>query len=164
MTKYYMNQKLSLRDRFIIKDEQMEDAFVAEGEFFTLGKKIKLYTNTGEEVLFIRQKIWTILSKYEFFVGEELICEMKQEFTFFKSRYNILTPNWKITGDVWAHNYEIRDDLGIIATINKKWFSFMDAYEINIYQEEYIELVLGVIIAIDADLEAKANAARNSSK
>lgn len=153
MVKYYMNQKFSFRDRFTIQNEHLEDAFYAEGDFFTLGKKIKLFTVAGEEVLFIRQKLWTILSKYEFFVGDALICEMKQEFAFFKSKYNIVTPNWKITGDVWDYRYEIKDDHGIIATVNKKWFSFMDAYEIDVYEEEYVELVLGVVIAIDADLE-----------
>lgn len=162
MSKYYINQKLSFRDRFTIKDEAMEDIFYAEGEFFTLGKKIKLYTMAGEEMLYIRQKIWTILSKYEFFVGEQLICEMKQEFTFFKKKYNIVQPNWLITGDVWAYNYEIRDASGVIATIKKKWFSFMDAYEIDVHEEEYLELVLGVVIAIDADLEAAAAASSGS--
>ena len=84
---------------------------------------------------------------------------MKQEFTFFKKKYNIITPNWKITGDVWAMNYEIREGNQVIATINKKWFSFMDAYEIDVFAEEYLELVLGVVIVIDADLQQNAAAA-----
>lgn len=161
MAKYYMNQKFSFRDRFTIKNEQMADVFYAEGEFFTLGKKIRLFTMAGEEVLFIRQKLFTLLFKYEFFVGEQLICEMKQQFTFFKQKYSLLMPDWEITGDVWDLNYDIRDSQGIIASINKKWFSFMDAYEIEVFQEDYLELVLGVVVAIDADLEAKETAANS---
>lgn len=155
MATYYMNQKFSFRDRFTIKDEQMKDVFYAEGDFFTLGKRIRLYTMAGEEVLFIRQKLLSILSQYEFFIGEQLVCEMKQQFAFFKQTYNIVTPHWEITGDVWDLNFDIHDNRGIIARINKKWFSFMDAYEIEVFEEEYIELVLGVIVAIDADIEAR---------
>lgn len=153
MTKYYINQKFSLRDRFTILDENQEDAFVAEGKFLSLGKRIKLFTMAGEELLFIKQKVLTILSQYDFYIGEEHLCEMKQEFTFFKKRYNIVTPAWRIEGDVWSLNYEIVEGNQVIARIQKKWFSWMDAYEIDIFEEDYTELLLGIVIAIDADLE-----------
>lgn len=157
MAKYYINQKFSLRDRFTILDENQTDVFAAEGKFFTLGKQIKLYTMAGEELLFIKQKVWTILSKFDFYIGDEHLCEMKQEFTFFKKKYTIVTPAWRIKGDVWALNYEILEGDRVIARIRKKIFSWMDAYEIDIFEEEYTELLLGIVIAIDADLENDGN-------
>lgn len=157
MAKYYINQKFSLRDRFTIKNEDQQDVFFAEGEFFSLGKKITIRTMDGEELLFIKEKIWTFLAQFEFFIGEELICEMKQDFTFFKKKYNIVNPAWHITGDVWAFNYEIKEGNQTIATIQKKWFSWMDAYEIDVFEEDYTELILGIVIAIDADLSDDGN-------
>lgn len=153
MAKYYINQKFALRDRFTIKDENLEDIFIAEGKFFSLGKQIKIATMAGEELLFIKEKVWSFLSQFEFFIGDEVICEMKQELTFFKKRYKILSPSWRIEGDVWAHNYEIIEGNETIATIRKEFFSWMDAYEIDIFVPDYTELVLGIVIAIDADLE-----------
>lgn len=160
MSKYYINQKFSFRDRFTVKNEDLEDVFYAEGEFFSFGKKIRLHTMDGDEVLYIKQKVLSLLSRYEFYIGNEKISEMKQEFTFFKKKYNIITPDWKITGDIWDYNYEIREGNRVIAKINKKWFSFMDAYEIEVYEEDYLELILGVVIVIDAETDAskKANA------
>lgn len=160
MSKYYINQKFSFRDRFTVKNEDLEDVFYAEGEFFSFGKKIRLHTMDGDEVLYIKQKVLSLLSRYEFYIGNEKISEMKQEFTFFKKKYNIITPDWKITGDIWDYNYEIREGNRVIAKINKKWFSFMDAYEIEVYEEDYLELILGVVIVIDAEIDAskKANA------
>lgn len=157
MTKYYINQQFSIRDRFTIKDEEARDVFMAEGEIFSLGKRITLFTMGGEELLFIKQKVWTLLSQYDFYIGDKLICEMKQEFTFFKKKYNIVMPPWRIEGDVWALNYEIIDGNRVIATIRKKWLSWMDAYEIDIVEKEYTELILGIVIAIDADLENSGN-------
>ncbi len=154
MSKYYINQKFSFRDRFVIKDEEMNDAFVAEGEFLTLGKRIMLRTMTGEDLLFIKQRLWRVLSQYEFYVGDDLVCEMKQEFAFFKKHYTIVSPDWTITGDIWALDFDISDGSQIIARINKKFLSFMDAYEIEIFDEEYTELILGIVIAIDADIES----------
>ncbi len=157
MAKYYINQKFSLKDRFTILDEEQRDVFMAEGQFLSIGKKITLSTMAGEELLLIREKVWTFLSQYDFFIGDELICEMKQEFTFFKKKYKIVTPPWRIEGDIWALNYEIIEGSRVIARIQKKWFSWMDAYEIDIFEEDYTELLLGIVIAIDADLENSGN-------
>lgn len=157
MTKYYINQKFSFNDRFTVKNEQMDDIFYAEGKLFSFGKKIRMHTMDGDEVLYIKQNVWSFLSRFEFYVGEQLISEMKQELSFLKKRYNIVTPNWDITGDIWAMNYEIREGSRVIARINKKWFSFMDAFEIDVFAEEYLELILGVVIVIDADLDQDSN-------
>jgi len=157
MTKYYINQEFSFRDRFTIKDENQRDVFAAEGEFFSLGKNITLSTIGGEELLLIKEQPWTFLAEYEFYIGDDLICEMKQEMSFFKKKYNIITPPWRIEGDVWDHNYEIKDGNETIATIQKEFFSWMDAYEIDVFEKDYTELVLGIVIAIDADLEDDGN-------
>lgn len=159
MSKYYINQKFSLRDRFVIKDENMDDAFIADGKFFSIGKQITLKSMRGEELLLIKEKVLTLLSKFDFFIGNQLVCEMKQEFKFFKKSYNIVSPDWHIEGDIWALNYEILDGRKTIATIKKKWFSFMDAYEVDVLEEDAVELVLGIVIAIDADLDRDSQAA-----
>ncbi|HLR91542.1 MAG TPA: LURP-one-related family protein [Atopostipes sp.] len=153
MSKYYINQKFSLKDRFTIKDENQIDVFAAEGEFFSIGKKITLRTLSGEDLLLIKEKVLSLLSRFEFYIGDQLICEMKQEFAFFQKKYNIVMPDWQIEGDIWDFNFDIRENGRPIATIRKKWLSWMDAYEVDILEEEYTELILGIVIAIDADLE-----------
>lgn len=152
MTKYYINQKFSLRDRFTILDEDHQDVFMAEGKMWSWTKEITLKTMSGEELLLIDEKWSWLMANFEFYIGEDLICEMKREFTWFKKKYNIVTPPWQIEGDIWSHNYEIKDGNQTIATIRKEFFSWMDAYEIDVFEEDYTELILGIVIAIDADL------------
>lgn len=152
MTKYYINQKFSLHDRFTILDAEQNGIYTAEGELWSLTKRIMLRTMAGEDLLLIKEKLSWFVAEFEFFIGEELICEMKQEFTFFKKKYNILTPAWRIEGDIWAHNYEIKEGNETIATIRKEFFSWMDAYEIDVFVADYTELILGIVIAIDANL------------
>lgn len=152
MSRYYINQKFSLRDEFTIKNEQQEDVFLAQGEFLSWGKKISLYTMAGEELLLISEKLFKFLSQYDFYIGDELIGEMKREFSFLKPRYRMVAPDWTIQGDLWNHTYEIKAGDQVIAQISKKIFSFMDAYEIDVLAEDYVELILGIVIAIDADL------------
>lgn len=152
MSRYYINQNFSFRDRFRITNENQEDVFFAEGEFLSFGKKIRLYTMDGEELLFVKEQIFKFLSQYDFYIGDQLVGEMKRELSFFKARYTMLQPDWTIQGDLWSHNYEIKAGNQMIAVIRKKVFSFMDAYEIEVYEEDFVEIVLGIVIAIDADL------------
>lgn len=161
MSVYYIKQNFSLRDRFTIKDENQQDIFYAEGELLSIGKRITLRTMDGEDLLLVKEKIFRWLSEYELYVGKQLIGKMKKELSLFKPRYTMVTPAWTIQGDVWNYHYEIKEGNQVIAVIRKKIFSFMDAYEIKVYQEEYVELVLGIVIAIDADLaKEEANVSR----
>lgn len=152
MSTYYINQNFSFRDRFTIKDKNQQDLFLAEGEWLSIGKRITLRTMAGEDLLLVKERLFRFLSQYEFYVGEQLIGELKKEFSLLKPRYRMVSPSWTIQGDIWSYNYEIKEGNQLIAVINKKVFSFMDAYEIQVLQEEYVELVLGIVIAIDADL------------
>lgn len=159
MAKYYINQKFAIRDRFTIKDENERDVFQATGELLSFGKKITLKTMDGKDLLLMKEKLFRLLSQYDFYVGDELICEMKREFTLFKPRYNIQFPNWEIQGDIWDHNYEITENGRVIARIRKKFFAFLDSYEIEIFNDDYTELLLGIVIAVDADIEKKRQSA-----
>lgn len=152
MSTYYINQKFSFRDRFAIKDQKQKDIYLAEGKLLSLGKQITLKTMNGEDLLLVKEKVFRWLSQHEFYIGGQIIGEMKRERSLFKPRYRMLVPSWTIQGDLWNYNYEIRDGKQLVAVINKKILSFMDAYEIEVFQEEYVELVLGIVIAIDADL------------
>ena len=147
--KYYINQKFSIRDRFTVKDEEMNDVFYAEGKFLTIGKKIRLHAMDGDEVLYIEEKVLSSSSNYKIYIGNQLLLEVKQELAIFKKKYEIVTPDWRIRGDVWSMNFDIVEGSEPIATIRKKWFSIMDAYEIEVFKEDYLELILGIVIMID---------------
>lgn len=152
MTLYYINQNFSFFDRFTIKDENQEDAFFAEEKALSFAKRIHLKAMDGEEILKIEEEIFSFLSHYNFYIADEKIAELKKEWSFFKPKYTMAFPDWTIEGNIWEHHYEIKEGEEVIARIDRKLLSFMDAYEIEIFKEDYDELVLGIVIAIDADL------------
>lgn len=53
-----------------------------------------------------------------------------------------------------AHDYVIKKKNRVVADINKKWLSWGDAYEINLYEEQDLEILLGVVIVIDCVISA----------
>ncbi|MDZ7835210.1 MAG: hypothetical protein U5K84_07530 [Alkalibacterium sp.] len=49
-----------------------------------------------------------------------------------------------------AHDYVIKEGNKVIADINKKWLSWGDSYEIDIQDERFVSLLLGIVVVIDA--------------
>lgn len=147
---FIKQQVFSFRDRFFVKDETEADVYYVEGEVLTLGKKLRVYDKADQEVLYIEQKLWRFLPEFDLYAKGHHVATVKKEFAFLKNNYQIIGKNWSIDGSVTAHEYVIRDNENkVIADISKKWFSWGDSYEIIIYNDDQVDILLGIVIAID---------------
>lgn len=157
--KFYLKQKVfSWNDRFTVKDSTGQDVFFVEGKLFSLGKKLHILDHSGQEVLYIQQKVLSWLPEFTLFMHGEEVARVRKELTFLRPRYTINGPDWDVEGNVWAHDYEIREDGELIASISKQWFTWGDSYELDIVDEAHTLLALGIILTIDAVLDAQDNA------
>lgn len=147
----YIKQKIwSLKDHFTITDEVERDVYYVEGEFFSFAKKLRLYDKDNEEQLYIEQSLWRFLPEFNLFQEGTKVATVKKDLALLKNNYTILGPDWHIEGSVMAHDYVIKEGSKVIADINKKWLSWGDTYEINIYEEASVNVLLGIVIVIDA--------------
>lgn len=168
--RFYMKQKVfSWGDKFQIYDEYQNVHFLVEGEVFSWGKKLHLYDRTGSEVAFIRQKVFSFLPRYFISHDGMDVAEVVKEFTFWKQRYQVNGPGWEVSGDFWAHEYEITDGGEVVASVSKRWFTWGDTYEIDIHEgidpdnEAETAMVLCVVLIIDAVLDSGSGAAASGS-
>lgn len=149
--RFYIKQKVwSFKDRFTIKDDVERDMYYVEGEAFTFAKKLRLFNKDNEEQLYIEQSLWKFLPEYNLYQDGAKVATVKKDFALLKNNYTILGPDWHIEGSVMAHDYVIKEGNKVIADINKKWLSWGDTYEINIHDEQYVSLLLGIVVVIDA--------------
>lgn len=147
----YIKQKVwSFKDRFTIKDDVERDMYYVEGEVFTFAKKLRLYNKDNVEQLYIEQSLWRFLPEYNLYQNGEKVATVKKDFALLKNNYTILGPDWHIEGSVMAHDYVIKEGTKVIADINKRWLSWGDTYEINIQDERYVTMLLGIVVVIDA--------------
>ncbi|MDR0984794.1 MAG: LURP-one-related family protein [Ruminococcus sp.] len=163
--KLYIKEKvLSFRDKFSVLDEGGQERYFAKGEIFTFGKKLHVYDSDGSEVAFIRQKLLTILPKYTVEIGENAF-EIVKEFTLLNQSFYIKNTNCVIKGDFWAHEYEIFDTaIGqTIARVSKKWLTWGDSYEIEVFDDRNEFFALCVVIAVDCINENSDTAIAASS-
>lgn len=145
----YMKQKVfSLRGRFSIQDQQEQDVYLVEGSFMKLPKTFSISTVEGEEVAVITKKMLSLLPKFFIEVdGETLTIE--KSFTFFKDRYTIDTADLEIDGDWWDMDFEIKRHGEVVGSVEKKWFTFGDSYEIQVFDPDIEKILIALVVAID---------------
>lgn len=156
--KLYIQQRVfTFGDKFSIYDQNENESFYVEGEVFTFGKKLHLYSANGREAAFIHQKLFSFLPKYYISVNGTDVAEVVKEFTFFRNEYTVNGLGWKVSGDFMDHDYSITSEDRTIAVVSKQWFSWGDAYEIDIAEGIDPALAISVVLIIDACLDAQDN-------
>ncbi|QNR19633.1 hypothetical protein HNY42_01070 [Exiguobacterium sp. Helios] len=145
----YMKQKVfSLRGRFSIQDQQEQDVYLVEGSFMKLPKTFSISTVDGEEVAVITKKMLSLLPKFFIEVdGETLTIE--KSFTFFKDRYTIDAADLEIDGDWLDMDFEIKRHGEVVGSVEKKWFTFGDSYEIQVFDPDIEKILIALVVAID---------------
>ena len=152
--KFYIKQRIfSWNDRFSIYNDVGEEVYFVEGEIFSFGKRLHLMDAAGREMAVIHQKVFSFLPRFYVDRGERTVAEVVKNFTFFRQEYAVQPMGWCVTGDFWAHEYSITDGEHEIARISKDWFTWGDAYSIDVGTGEDAALVLSVVLVIDAVLE-----------
>ncbi len=156
--KLYLKQKVfSFGDKFTLYDEAGNDRYYVEGEVFSFGKKLHILDTTGCELAMIRQRLMTFLPRYSVEIGGATVAEIVKKFTFFRNEYVIEGLGWTVHGNMFDHEYEIYSGEQLIAQVRKEWFTFGDAYEIDISPNAHLITALAVVLVIDACLEQENN-------
>lgn len=155
----YIKQKVfSFRDKFNIYDENGNVRYTATGEILTLGKKLHITDSTGGEVMFIRQRLLTLLPKYEIILGGCDAVEISKKFTVFRHEYAIEQWGISIRGDFFAHEYEVIRNGNEIAHLSKAWLTWGDTYAIDIADPRDELMALAAILVVDCCMEVQNNA------
>ncbi len=156
--KFYIKQKVfSFKDKFNVFDAAGEVIYTAEGEIFSLGKKLHIRDINGEEIIFIRQKLASFLPKYEISVGNGEFFEVKKNFTLLRHEYSVPEYGITVKGDFFAHDYKVFQNGKEIAQMTKAWASWGDSYSIEIFDDEYALVALSIILVIDCCMESANN-------
>lgn len=154
----YMKQELfTWGDKFWIYDQYGNGKYYVEGEVFSFGKKLHVYDVNRNELVYIEQKLLTLLPKYEIYTPEGLAAEVVKDFTFFHQKYEVNGPGWVVEGDFFDHEYQILDNNGVIAAVSKEWFTFGDAYQIQVADHVKDVFIAAIVLVIDACIAAQSN-------
>lgn len=150
--RYKIRQKIfSFGDKFTIQDEYDNDRFQVKGEVFTIGNKLHLLDMSGMELVYIEKKVFSFLPKYYIHINGNLAAIIKKEITFFRSKFDIESTNgnYKVEGDITAHDFSVSNNGRVCAYVNKKWLSMSDTYMVDVDDSENQAFMLAIVIVID---------------
>ena len=151
MRLWFKQRFFSWFDSYDIYDEEGNVVYTVEGQL-AWGHCLHVLDAEGNHIGTVQEKIFTLLPKFEMYVGEEYVGCIQKEFTFFFPRYHIDCNGWHIDGDWFEWDYQILNSAGrMIAYVSKQLFNFTDTYVIDVEDPQNALCALMLVLAIDAE-------------
>lgn len=102
--------------------------------------------------LLFRERVLTLLPKFEIYEGDSYVGCISKEFSFLKPRYDIDFNGWYVEGSFLEWDYTITGADGEeIASISKELFHMTDTYVLDIPNPVNSLHVLMFVLAMDAE-------------
>lgn len=140
----------SWSDTYDVYDQFENPKYFVKAEVFSLGHVIHVYDRQQRELGCIRQRLLTLMPKFELELNGQSLGEIKKEFTLFRQRYYLECNGWEIDGGFLGWDYSVMDGERTVMSISKELFHWGDTYVLNIADPRDEVLCLMVAIAIDA--------------
>lgn len=161
MKTLYIKQKVfSIGEKFTVTDENQQPRFYVNGSFMKIPKTFEITDEQGREVSKITKKTISLLPKFFVEIDGKEMVEIQKKLTFLKAKYEINADGVSVDGNWWDMDFSVARQGKTLAEIHKKWVSWGDTYEIKIFDEDYLIMILSIVIAID---RVKADESANNS-
>lgn len=138
-------------DSYDIYDEQGNTVYEVRGQL-AWGHCLKIFDIRGNEIGTVKERVLTIMPKYEVYMGKKYLGCISKELSPFRPRYDIEYSGWHVKGSFMEWDYEIRDHSGnLVAVISKELMRWSDTYVIDVMHSQDALTALMFVLAIDAE-------------
>ena len=151
--RYQLKEKVwSWTDAYRILDATGHEALSVHGKFFSWGKDLTVLDAHGNEVARIKQKLMSLLPRFQLYRNEQMFAEIIKEFSWFKSKFTLDVPgpnDYEISGDFWDYEYEFKRRGRVVASVSKAFWAWGDTYGVDIINGEDDISILSTVVVID---------------
>lgn len=150
--RFYIKQKVfSFKDKFRIMDEAQNELYSVEGKFISIQNKLQLLNVDGSQILNAKKKLFRLFPCYDIFTPHnEHLATIQKKFAL-RPKFMVQVGNevLQVEGSFFGHSFGVIRNGQEVASIQKKYISWGDTYEINVLDELNKELYLFIVIIID---------------
>lgn len=149
-----INQKyFALKDRFTVTYDNGQPAYAVEGKFISIGKKFYIDNPSGQEIFYIKQRLFRLLARFDIIQNDNTVGIFKVKFSLFVKRLKLISEtfgNIKVKGNVlgWTFRFYDEND-NQIAETSKKVLKIADTYTVDIFDNRYADIIAALSIIID---------------
>ena len=153
--RYHIRERAwSLTEAFVIRDDEGNRVFEIPGKFFHIGDDLVMFERyTGQELVHIKQRILSLLPRYEIYRDGQLWADVHEQFRFFGERFKVEGANgiiFHVDGDIWRWNFTVSDDQGnLLARIGRQFSIFRDSYAVDVAPNVDAPFILALAIVIE---------------
>lgn len=144
----YLQEQLFSFDHFDVWDETESVRYTVDREFFTFGRRLRVYDAQGRDVAQVQHVPFSIPSAFSIVTASQEL-ELQRHFSLFSRRYSLDALGWEITGDFTGHVYEIVCGGQQVAALEKDWPALHDRYRLEVANASDALAALCVVLAID---------------
>lgn len=141
----------SIHNKIEITDEDGNPVYHIHGKVFSLHDTTFLTDAGGGDIATITRRVVSLHDTHLIVLNDGTEIELCSELLHLtKDVLDIEALGWQLTGDIVQHNYQLTDDQGqLLAQTHRKWISLHDTYEVDIVDEERMDLIVAVLVALD---------------
>ena len=155
----------TLHHHIDITDEQGSIVYQADTKFPSIHDKTDIRDAEGRQVAHIERKLMTLHERHYVTMADGKKFEMSNElFHLVKDITNIEGLDWQLRGNIAGLNFELYDGQDrVIAVIGQKMLSMHDKYCIDLYQPEFQDITIAILVTLQHMIKDRAAAAAASS-
>ena len=148
----YFQEKFSFKDKVEITDADGNVIYTGKRGFFDSGLTLK--DAEGNKVVTLIEYNGAFKKCFVIKKGKKKVAKMKKKLSLIGQKLHIKKLDWDVKGNFIAKEYTITKGDEVIAEITKKkMISLLEAYAININNDENVAEVLGVTLALNQILK-----------
>jgi uncharacterized protein YxjI len=158
--RYILKQKIfGLGGDFMVKDARGHDQFFVDGKAISLGRRLVIKDMHGDELAVIQQHLISFVPAYEISrKGKPSATISRRLFSPLFDRLKIDLPGWndiEVRGDLFGHEFTFYRGGREVATVSKRWVSMVDAYGLDINDDEDPVLIIASAVVIDEMIDQR---------
>lgn len=154
-TRYKIRQNLiSIGDDFWIENQEGKRVYKVDGKVLRIRKTLVFEDARGQPLCQIQERLLTIRDTMviENMDGRDLAVVRKALLTPLRYKWDVNVkngPDLDVQGDIFHHEYAVKQGWNKVAEVSKKWFSFTDTYGVEIDESQNDILILAIAVAVD---------------
>lgn len=167
-TLYTSTEVFSFRHHIEITDAEGNLNYESYSQFFSFRDKTDITRADGSLLAHMEKKILSLHQRHFVTMADGTEFELSTEILhLIKDIINIEGLGWQIQGNILQMNFNLLDPNGqIIAVIGQKFMSLHDKYSVDIYQPQFEEIVVAILVCLQhivRDRESSANSSSTTS-
>lgn len=155
---------LSLHHHIDITDAEENVVYQARSKVISIRNKTDIVDAAGKSIAHIERKVLSLHERHFVTMADGTQFEMSNELLHIvKDITNIEGLGWQLRGNIVGLNFELYDENeNIVATISQKLISLHDKYCIDIFQPQYEQIVVAILVTLQHMIRDRENASSAS--